>query len=850
MSASEDIKKERSIAKGLFTRASNSVRQCVDARDDTDIIIKKLDDLDKRYANLLEKHELYKAEIQDNPDYNEAKEEEWMNVIEKDYLSSERLAHSYIKEARTVLKETKDFETASKPTTSIIENTSTDEIKQKTTTEIEQVQTMRDFEKTEFVSLTNRIKKLTVKTDLDKGPYRSMLNNAQEDMKKQFDRCKDMHAKYISLLPRQEVNDHLSWTEELNELYYEVAMLLAKQTKEDKEEEKVVPQTCRLKLQPMPLPKFSGDIREYPRFKDDFKSQVVPSISSSQQSYVLKSCLSGTPLDIVKNVDHSIIEMWKRLDDKYGEPSKIIDVVMYEIKKMKHVKEGDNNKFMQMVETVERAYRDLERLHLHEQVSNASTVSMIEEKLPLSIRMKWSEEVNSRKAILGTIEVNKFPMLLKFLLSTKSVIEYALSDLRSEASAAGSVNLVDSNKDKDDRVANTSDRKSVASACLIHPQDSHKTSSCPQFKEMEVKDRIELVKEKRACWSCLYTGHKSSNCFFKKKCNIDDCNRRHNEMLHMEEVEEKNTDGQQDNLVVEDVQGTTCHTLPRRQSSGACLLQLMNIKAKGNGNVTVLWDGGATVSLITFDKANELGLEGEAVNLAVTKVGGKTEEINSYRYTLPLQNRNGGYAEFVVYGIDKISTPVKAINTSSVKALFDDASLKEIKRPIGEIHVLIGFEYAGYHPLRVNSKDHLLLMRNQFGACLGGFHPNLIEEDVKVVKHAYIHFVKGVDVEDFYDAEGLGIQCTPRCGSCRCGKCPIGAKNYTIHEERELQLIEDGLIRHADYWEAKYPWIKEPSLIGNNYNVALSMLKSTERRLLKDRSHAETYQNQIQDMIK
>ena len=120
MSASEEIKKERSITKGLFTRASNSVRQCIDARDDTDIIIKKLDDLDKRYANLLEKHELYKAEIQDNPDYNEAKEEEWMNVIEKDYLSSERLAHSYIKETRTALKETKDFETASKPTTSSI----------------------------------------------------------------------------------------------------------------------------------------------------------------------------------------------------------------------------------------------------------------------------------------------------------------------------------------------------------------------------------------------------------------------------------------------------------------------------------------------------------------------------------------------------------------------------------------------------------------------------------------------------------------------------------------------------------------------------------------------------------
>ena len=167
MSASEDIKKERSIAKGLFTRASNSVRQCVDARDDTDIIIKKLDDLDKRYANLLEKHELYKAEIQDNPDYNEAKEEEWMNDIENEYLSSERLAHSYIKETRIALKRAKDIEPASKPTTSMTEDTSTEDIKYKNTTEIEQVQTMRDYERSEFVSLTNRIKQITVKTDFD-----------------------------------------------------------------------------------------------------------------------------------------------------------------------------------------------------------------------------------------------------------------------------------------------------------------------------------------------------------------------------------------------------------------------------------------------------------------------------------------------------------------------------------------------------------------------------------------------------------------------------------------------------------------------------------------------------------
>jgi hypothetical protein len=40
-----------------------------------------------------------------------------------------------------------------------------------------------------------------------------------------------------------------------------------------------------------------------------------------------------------------------------------------------------------MVDVVERAFRDLERLGLEGEVSNASTVCSIEEKLPLSERL-------------------------------------------------------------------------------------------------------------------------------------------------------------------------------------------------------------------------------------------------------------------------------------------------------------------------------------------------------------------------------------------------------------------------------------------------------------------------------
>ena len=106
-------------------------------------------------------------------------------------------------------------------------------------------------------------------------------------------------------------------------------------------------------------------------------------------------------------------------------------------------------------------------------------------------------------------------------------------------------------------------------------------------------------------------------------------------------------------------------------------------------------------------------------------------------------------------------------------------------------------------------------------------------------------------VEDFYKIENLGIECTPRCGGCKCGKCSLGSKNFTIKEEKELKLIETKLEYNKDEktWITEYPWIKDPSQLPNNKKAAMGMLISTEKRLAKNEKHAEVYQKQIEDMI-
>ena len=172
-----------------------------------------------------------------------------------------------------------------------------------------------------------------------------------------------------------------------------------------------------IRLEHMKMPVFDGDIRDYPRFKSDFLKQPVPQMKSKDSTaYVLRSCLTKMPLDIVKNMDDDLDEMWKRLDEKYGKPSKLADVVMYDIKKLCAIREGDDKRFIDLVD-VEKGHRDLLRVGIEQEISNTSTVSIIEEKLPKDIRREWSREVNRTNSKVE--ESSNFPYLLNFLSEQK-----------------------------------------------------------------------------------------------------------------------------------------------------------------------------------------------------------------------------------------------------------------------------------------------------------------------------------------------------------------------------------------------------------------------------------------------
>ena len=76
------------------------------------------------------------------------------------------------------------------------------------------------------------------------------------------------------------------------------------------------------------MPKFDGELRKYPRFKMDFEIRVMPDSNSTTTPYTLQSCFGKEPLAVVKGVDDDITEMWKRLDEKNGNPTKVAKAII------------------------------------------------------------------------------------------------------------------------------------------------------------------------------------------------------------------------------------------------------------------------------------------------------------------------------------------------------------------------------------------------------------------------------------------------------------------------------------------------------------------------------------------
>lgn len=818
----ESAKRLRATAKGKFTRTGNSLDQAIDAKFPVKTIESRYNELKTAWNDVQEKHEEY-AMLLSHEEVNEA----WIGELNETFGKHQVKTDRYLEEVDRNKAQEAELK---------VRQEEEERARREQDRKIDQLLSQRHQEELKVKNLIVTIQELIMTEGTASLKHKvGAVKDARTKLDDVMKACDQIQERYVASLTDKEVRaSELDWISPIFEVYNKTCtaaeiFISYNSCQENASVSKGKPVAASgIKLEKLKFDSFKGDLRKYPRFKEQFLKHVKPLYKPDEEAFALRSYLSDEIKEEVDGLGEDIDQIWKRLDKKYGDESKLVDAIMSEIKKLKLNKDGDPNATLDMINVIERAHRDLKSLGLEKEISNSTIVSMIEEKLPEDIEKEWIKLVTSKPQTAK----DKFPALLSLLLEFKERIEYKFSDLRAGAIERGRTLLTD---------INTKEEKP---RCWMHPNHlGHPIWKCRVFEAKSAAEKVELIRANNACFACLEQGHTAKLCKRNFKCREDGCGKPHHRMLHEAHAS-----------------GISFHSEEvfslRKGADAEVLLQIQKLKGVKEGGkcstLNTLWDGGSTLSFITFRKAKEMKLTGHKVQLQIVKVGGTVEELESYRYNIGLMDKTNTVVTISVLGIERISTDIVSINIDGVLKLFKDTTVQDLRdRPDkGEIDCLVGYEYAALHPIRKQAVGHLLLLENRFGTVIGGTHPTLMENTRKLIHHGTVHHAS-VRVEDFYELEQLGIQCVPQCGSCKCGQCHPGGKNMTLKEEREYKLIEENLTYKPEEkkWEAGYPWIKDPKELPDNRSASLGALKATEKRLRQDPLHAAVYNKQIEDMV-
>ena len=381
----------------------------------------------------------------------------------------------------------------------------------------------------------------------------SIVVRRLEELSVKWDAVQQFHDEYVLALASENPDDATSqttdeeWINELEERFSEIEIGALEKIEWGKKPQEVVatrstnenavhgimsgaPQLGAIQLERIKIDKFQGNIRKYPKFKVEFEKYVKPLCQEAQLPFILKAHLSEEVKEEIDDLDDDIATLWKRLDHKYGNQSKQIEMILADISRLP---KGDGKTTLIMINTVEKAHRDLTRMHRASEMENGTIISMIEKRLPDDIRFDWikliAEKQDTPEESQDTSEnsVGKFNMLLELLKKWRIIIEYDQATIRKTSEKKGLTHHV-----------KATEIDGNAETCWIHQESGgHPIWACKVFRTKPVTERIALADQFNACHACLEIKCPGAsdpvNCRRKFQCIVLGCKRKHNKLLHL-----------------------------------------------------------------------------------------------------------------------------------------------------------------------------------------------------------------------------------------------------------------------------------------------------------------------------
>ncbi|XP_065090366.1 uncharacterized protein LOC135711422 [Ochlerotatus camptorhynchus] len=287
-------------------------------------------------------------------------------------------------------------------------------------------------------------------------------------------------------------------------------------------------------------------------------------------------------------------------------------------------------------------------------------INMLCYKLDPTNLRAWEEKTSSSDDVT-------YEQLVDFLYQRVRMLKFVVTDLQHRSNQPDQAKVAGSNpiqKKPFKMVSNsaTTECKNSAPYCIACPEN-HFLFQCPAFSKMSVRQRRELVSQKRLCWNCFRSGHQSRNCTSKYDCR--NCHQKHHTLLHEDTIQSMNPNPQV-SLSVQSYQSTVL------LETGNLLVVDQNGKEH---SARALLDSGSMSSFITKKLANTL--RRTKIDIAVSGIGETSKQIKR-KLTATIRSKLLSFSttlEFLILKKPTVCLPIMPIDVSSWK--FPDVPLAD-----------------------------------------------------------------------------------------------------------------------------------------------------------------------------
>ena len=632
------------------------------------------------------------------------------------------------------------------------------------------------------------------------------------------------------------------------------------------------PRADAMKLEKIESVKFDGEYRNFASFVRRFKLVVYPDRTASDIGARLQQALPAKFKHILENHDLDDYEgMMETLDKKFGKHKHIVTSCVNEIEGMK--KPASDEAYIIMVDKLEKIQKDLKAIEVEGKLDHEEIITKIEERLPEYVRKKWLEYCADHGLLDQKDTRGLFDTLLTLMNKYRDMADYVVGDPKTatgvskakfcvvtESVTVSSTVLKADVKEQSNQGKQR--KKSEPGSCVACGSEEikHKLQECDNWNSLDVAAKRKLIK----CWKHPYStdGHSFKDC--KSQITCWKCQGQHHRLLCDKKPGWKPSSS---------CKSVSLNVVDREDSptmAASCsksLVKTLFVKGRTDEEeMGLMEDGGSTDSFVRNKKAEEMKLVGEPVVLMLEGIN-ETKQMETKVYEVPIRDKQGRIHLVTCYGLPEIAKDVDIPDEQEYVDLCKKFQVdpSEVRRP-SQIDVLLSSKDNFLMSDTVEAEmDGVKLYSGPMGLSFMGD----IQGEKKKIYPMQAFPVKSISVKkarmalsdreiiQYFKEESIGVECSPKCGSCACGKCAIGDQMMSIKEEKAYHRFRSNMILDkvgteedpGPYWRTTYPWVVPRHDLVNNELAVRGVMMSTMRKLKRDPDWRRCYDKQLQDLI-